>query len=91
MHDLTKDFGMVRNLKHYTKDDQYLLCEVEPTSILYEPIEALRKLLLKESEDEEVESSEDDLVDEEGNLRPKKKKDAKLERSQMEVYMDAVE
>ena len=34
-------------------DQKYLLCDIDVNSVLYEPIEGLRKLLLNESDSEE--------------------------------------
>ena len=74
VNSLKKDFMQIINLKQHT--NEYLLCEIDPSSVLYQPIESLRKLLLKESD------SEPDY----DSLPPKNK-----DRSQMEIYIDSVE
>ena len=74
VNSLKKDFMQIINLKQHT--NEYLLCEIDPSSVLYQPIESLRKLLLKESD------SEPDY----DSPHPKNK-----DRSQMEIYIDSVE
>ncbi|CDW81542.1 UNKNOWN [Stylonychia lemnae] len=103
MNDLSKDFMQIVNLgkQEEEKNSKFLLCEVDPKSILYEPIESLRKLLLQESDNDDsslTDSFEEHSVsfgDRRQSLASQAKKSESKkqtkERTQLELYMDSVE
>ena len=54
VNELSKDFMQILNLRNKEEQDKQalLFCNLDPNSVLYEPIESLRKLLYWDSDDE---------------------------------------
>jgi len=91
MNDLSKDFMQILNISKdkERRDSTFLYCQIDPSSKLFEPIEALRKHLFKEMYADGESSSSDDEA-EWSKLSAKEKKNVK-EMSKLEKYMDRVE